>query len=652
MSVQYKRYGDVAIVTIDNPPVNALSQDVRQGLLDALSFCEENADISCVVLNCTGRTFVAGADIKEFGKPPIAPHLPDVLLAIENATKPWLAAIHGTALGGGLELAMVCHARIASVDAKMGLPEVNLGLIPGAGGTVRLPRLVAPSLALDTIAGGKPISAPQALKAGLIDKIADDDLTQSALDYAKTMPRDILPTLDKQPCEPIDISAFEAQKVKLLAKAGGQISVRAAIAAVDRALEAEPLLALHQERQSFVELKASSQSRALRHIFFAERATLSDPRCKAKAKAINQIGIIGGGTMGAGIAAACLLAGLQVTMIETKKAAAEQGRARVHTILADTAKRGLISPDTHTQLHSNFKVGIDYKSLSNTDLVIEAVFEDMAVKKSVFAELDRVTRNDAILATNTSYLNVNEIAECVSDPSRVVGLHFFSPAHIMKLLEIVVPENVSDEVIATASAFAKRLKKTAVLAGVCDGFIGNRIMSAYRREADYLIEDGAMPQDVDRAMRDFGFPMGIFQMQDLAGLDIAWAMRKRKASTQDLAASASSERYVEIADKLCEQGRIGRKSGKGWYLYKSGKPEVDPHVTALIVAQRRAKNIQPVTFTDLEIMSRILSSMQSEAARVLDEGIAFRADDIDVVMTSGYGFPRWRGGPMFMKHNQ
>lgn len=647
MAVQYQRNGSVAVVAIDNPPVNAVSQQVRQGLLDALKFCEEDPNILSVVLFCKGRTFVAGADIKEFGKPPIEPYLPDVFLAIENSTKPWVAAIHGTALGGGLELAMVCHARIASPDAKMGLPEVNLGLIPGAGGTVRLPRLVAPEFALNMIAGGKPVSASQALAAGLIDEIAEGDLITSALDYAKSMSSNNYSTLQKEPQKLDDISAFEIQKAKILTKARGQISISAAITAVDRALEMEPSKALLEERMAFEGLKSSLQSKALRHIFFAERATLSDPRCRTEARPFDHIGVIGGGTMGAGIAAACLLSGLQVTMIEVKKDAAEAGQAQVIKTLADTTKRGLITEEKRAKLETNFKVDTDYGSLSNTNLIIEAVFEDMAVKKSVFAALDRATSKETILATNTSYLDVDEIAESVTNPSRVIGLHFFSPAHIMKLLEIVLPEKVSDDVIATAAALAKRLKKTAVLSGVCDGFIGNRIMSAYRREADYIIEDGALPHDVDRAMRDFGFPMGIFEMQDMAGLDISWAMRKRKAPTRD-----PNERYVNIADTLCEQGRFGRKTGMGWYLYDAGKPVVDPQVTELIIAEQNRKQIKPIAFTGEEIMDRILSSMQFEASRVLDEGIALKDDDIDVVMTSGYGFPRWRGGPMFMKKNQ
>ncbi len=644
MAVSIEHQNDVAIVTIDNPPVNAVSQEVRQGLMDAVKSADENSAVNAVVLLCAGRTFVAGADIKEFGKPPVEPHLPDVMHAIENAQKPWVAAIHGTALGGGLELTMACRARVALKDARMGMPEVNLGLIPGSGGTVRLPRLVAPELALTMIAGGKPITASKAKAAGLIDELVEDDLRSAAITYAsKISTATTSATLQRDAIKPIDIDAFEKQKAKLLAKARGQMSIAAAVGSVDNALSQDAETALTNERATFIELKASDQSNALRHIFFAERATLSDPRCKGSAKPFDLIGVIGGGTMGAGISTACLLAGCEVAMIETSDDAATAGQERVITALQSSFDRRLISEQQFTQMQSNFSVSTNYQSLSAAQLVIEAVFEDMSVKKTVFEQLDQATPANAVLASNTSYLDINQIAECVRDPSRVIGLHFFSPAHIMKLLEIVLPDKVSDENIATAAAFAKRLKKTAVLSGVCDGFIGNRIMSSYRREADYLIEDGALPEQVDRAMRDFGFPIGVFEMQDMAGLDIAWAMRKRQAATRDPAT-----RYVTIADQLCEAGRFGRKTGKGWYVYESGKPIVDPEVTAIIEAERQRQQIQPQNLTDTQVIDRIMHAMQSEAQKVLDEGIAAKASDIDVVMTSGYSFPRWRGGPMFM----
>lgn len=643
MSVTVEESGPIAVVTVDNPPVNALSQPVREGLLDAVHLCDANPSIRAVVLTCAGRTFVAGADIKEFGKAPVAPHLPDVLTDIENAKKPWVAAIHGTALGGGLELAMACRTRVAASTAKMGLPEVTLGLIPGAGGTVRLPRLVSADLALTMIAGGKPINAREAQAAGLISACVDGDMVEAAKRAADALTGNEPTVLGRPVIEPQGREQFDDLKRKLLSKARGQASIAAAVKAVETALACPAETALEKERATFLDLKGSDQSAALRHIFFAERATLSDPRCKMDPRSVGHVGVIGGGTMGAGIAAACVLADLRVTLVERDRDAATAGADRVLSILEQSTKRGIISADRKTALVEKFAAVDTYAPLEQVDLVIEAVFEDMDVKKQVFKELDRITRKDTILATNTSYLDVNEIAQTIDDPSRVVGLHFFSPAHIMKLLEIVLPENVADDVVATAAALSKRLRKTAVLSGVCDGFIGNRIMSAYRREADYLLEDGALPDQVDRAMRDFGFPMGIFEMQDLAGLDIGWAMRKRRAATRD-----PEERYVDIADKLCERERFGRKSGKGWYVYPSGKAEIDPEVTALILAERERKGITGTTFTDEEIMARIMASMQSEARKVLEEGIALSGSDIDVVMINGYAFPRWRGGPMFM----
>ena len=644
MPVCVDRQDDVAVVTIENPPVNAASQVVRQGLVEAVKECDADPRLKAVVLACAGRTFVAGADIREFGKPPMEPQLPDVVLAIENAKKPWIAAIHGTALGGGLELALGCHARVADAGAKMGLPEVNLGLIPGAGGTVRLPRVASAEMALTMVSSGKPVSAMAAYEAGLVDCVADGGLLEAAISFARTAT--LAKTLDRELNAPTNSDAFAALKAGVLKKARGQLSIQAAVDAIDRALSMNTKEALNAERDAFQYLKATDQSAALRHVFFAERATTSDPRCKGEARTLTNIGIIGGGTMGAGIAAACLLAGFAVTMIERDAQAASDGRGRVAGILDQSLKRGLISQDRRTELANAFVASDSYDALADVDLVIEAVFEDVDVKKQVFSELDRVTRSDAILATNTSYLDVNAIAETVKDPSRVIGLHFFSPAHIMKLLEIVVPDKVADDVVATAAQLAKRLRKTAVLSGVCDGFIGNRIMSAYRREADYLIEDGAMPWDVDRAMRDFGFGMGVFEMQDLAGLDIAWAMRKRKAATRD-----PEERYVEIADRLCEAGHFGRKTGRGWYSYDDGKAVPAPETQTLIESERARRGIESQTLSDDQIMNRILGAMQREGTAVLEEGIAQKSSDIDVTMISGYGFPRWRGGPMFMAEN-
>lgn len=643
MAVTRTHEGTIAVVTIDNPPVNATSHAVRQGLLDALRETEADPAIKAVVLLCAGRTFVAGADIREFGQPPKEPHLPDLLWQIEGASKPWVAAIHGTALGGGFELAMACHYRIAVAEAKLGLPEVSLGLIPGGGGTARLPRLMPLDQALDMIASGKPIRATQAQEAGVIDAIANGALKIAAIAMAQRLdaPR---PTRECSVIAERKSGAFEAAAQKIQARAKGQLAPSAAVEALQNARDLPIDAALEAERALFLKLRDSDQSKALRHIFFAERGTTRAERLKnADPLALAHIGVVGGGTMGAGIAAACLLAGLRVTMIERNAEAAEAGAKRLHAIIDESLARGKLTAEAHAERRAAFAAHASYNALGDADLVIEAVFEDMSVKHDVFAALDTATRKTAILATNTSYLDVAQIAAATRHPARVIGLHFFAPAHIMKLLEIVVPESASDQALATAVSLGKKLGKIPVLAGVCDGFIANRIMSAYRREAEYMLEDGALPWEIDTAFEAYGFPMGPFRMQDLSGLDISWAMRKRQAATRDPAM-----RYVDIGDKLCEAGHFGRKSGRGYYLYDAaGKASPSAETEALILEESARKSITRQSFSADEIMARILSVMHTEAKRVLDEGIAQSADDIDVVMVNAFGFPRWRGGPMF-----
>ena len=645
MAVCIEHAGLAARVVIDNPPVNAASHAVRTGLIRALDEIESSCGIRAVVLCCAGRSFVAGADIKEFDAPPVAPFLPDVLMAIEGAAKPWVAAIHGFALGGGLELAMACHGRVASADARLGLPEVTLGLIPGAGGTVRLPRLVPAERALEMIAGGKPISAPTALAAGLVDRIAEDALIEEALDLAHMLSRvPVVPTLSRPRRTASSAKAFDAARDRIAARSRGQVAPAAAIAAVERALREPPESALVAERDSFRDLKAGPQSAALRHLFAAERQAPKVPEADAsESLPLDSVGIVGGGTMGAGIGAACLLRGFPVSLVERDATAARSARRRTEDVLEGARKRGVIGPDQHAAARRAFRVSVDPGVLSDAGFVIEAVYEEMAAKRDVFALLDEVTLPAAVLATNTSYLDVNGIAESVADPSRVIGLHFFAPAYVMRLLEVVVPDAASSAAIATGLALAKRLGKVAVPSGVCEGFIANRIMSSYRREADLMIEEGAMPWDVDAAMRGFGYPMGVYEMQDLSGLDIAWAMRKRRAARQP-----AEERPVAIADRLCEAGRFGRKAGRGWYDYASGEAVPDPEVEALIEAESRSRRVIRRAFSEAQIMERILGAMQREARAVLSERIARRASDIDVAMVLGYGFPRWRGGPMFM----
>ena len=628
-------------VEIDNPPVNATNQAVRQGLLDSLDQIAATDGVKAVILTCAGRTFVAGADIKEFGNP-LTPYLPDVLNKIAESSVPWVAALKGTALGGGLELAMACHGRIADKTAKMGLPEVTLGILPGAGGTVRLPRLIPMANAIQMITGGKPISAATALDWGLIDRISEGDLNADAEAFALqlTHPGD----LAARPVRDADAIDWQVEEQALSKKSRGSAAPLEALAALRDAASLPYDQAMANERERFLRLSASEEARALRHIFFAERgAGRSLQQTGAEPVDLSRVGVIGGGTMGAGIAVALLLSGSQVCLIERDEAAAQTARQRVADTIAASVKRGVIDPAKGDETLSRLTTATDYAALADCPLVIEAVFEDMAVKGEVFDRLDKVMPPEAILATNTSYLDVDKLAETTVDPSRVLGLHFFSPAHVMKLLEVVRGRDTGPRAMATAGALAKRLKKIAVVAGVCDGFIGNRIMNAYRRDCEFMLEEGALPQQIDAAMQEFGFAMGVYAVQDLSGLDISWAQRKARAPYR-----APDERYAHIADRLCEAGRLGRKTGKGFYDYSSGKAEIDPEVTRIIEEESAKAGRQRRDFSHQEIMDRILSVMQAEGHAVLAEGIAESGDDIDVVMINGYGFPRHKGGPMFM----
>jgi len=635
---------DLAIVTIDNPPVNASSHAVRAGIAEAVAQTNENSSVKAVILTCAGTTFVAGADITEFGKPPQAPTLPDVINAIEQACVPWVAAVHGTALGGGLEITLGCRFRIADEKSSLGLPEVNLGLIPGAGGTARLPRLVAMDDALKLITSGKAIKADKAKSLGLVDKLVSGELLNAAKAFARehVIGSDRPATHEQPIISPI--SNEESESSVKAASSRNQFAKAAAIeTVVDGAkLPFEESLVLAQN--TFQQLRESDQSKALRHLFFAERSVSKIPALKGiKPSAINEVGIIGGGTMGAGIASSALLSDFKVILIERDEESAANAQINVEKILATSVSRGIISEEKNTALLSNFSTSTDYSSLSTADLVIEAVFEDISVKNVVFEKLDEETKPTAILASNTSYLDMDAIANATNNPSRVVGLHYFSPAHIMKLVEVIRTKVVAPEVLATTLRFAKMTGKIAVPTGNCRGFIGNRIMSAYRKTSECLIEDGALPHQVDAAMKNYGYPMGIFEMQDLAGLDIGWAMRKALSAEEK-----AESRYVDIADKLCEDKRFGRKTGSGYYRYEDGKtPERDPWVEQLIASESARKGIARRSFTEEQIMSAILDQINTEAAAILQEGIAASPEAIDVVMVNGYGFPRWRGGPMF-----
>lgn len=644
--IGYKRVGDIAVLSAQNPPVNALGIDVRRGLMAGIERAESEG-ARAVLIYGAGRTYFAGADIREFGKPPQDPSLPALCDRIEASPLLVISAIHGTALGGGLEVALSCHYRIAVPFAKVGLPEVNLGIIPGAGGTQRLPRVAGVEAALGMITTGRHVRASEALEMGVLDKIQEGDPREIGLAYA----RDLLeanahrrPICDMARPTPID---FDAAYDAVLKKGRGQLSPAIAVRAVQASCEAENFTAGQvRERELFMELMASDQRKGLIHAFFSERAVSKLPELEGiEARNLHQIGVVGGGTMGAGIATSALLAGLQVVLLEMSQEAAHAAKDRIASNLAGAVKRGKLSPeDQEDILRDRLILSTDYDALSGVDLAIEAVFEDIEVKKQVFAQLDAVCKIGAVLATNTSYLDINEIAGSTGRPGDVIGLHFFSPAHVMKLLEIVVAEHTTPEVVATGFALGKRLGKVSVRAGVCDGFIGNRILNAYRTCADHMVLDGASPFQIDAALTDFGFAMGPFAVSDLAGLDIGWAARKRKRAA-GLDPRARDSFY---ADRLCEAGHFGQKTGKGYYIYEKGKRggEPNPEALALIEAERAAQNISPREFTDAEIVRRYLVAMVNEAAKVVGDGIAHRPLDVDVTLLYGYGFPRYWGGPL------
>jgi 3-hydroxyacyl-CoA dehydrogenase len=639
--VRYERAGDVALVAVDNPPVNAASHAVRAGLVAALERAAEEG-VRAVGLYGEGRTFIAGADIREFGRPPADPWLPGVCDAIENSPVPVACTIHGTALGGGLEVAMAAHARVALPSARMGLPEVTLGIIPGAGGTQRMPRLAGVARALDLILSARQASAKEALEAGLIDWIEDGAPRDVALRAARAVAEGKIGwrRTGDLPAERDDAAVAEA--IGRLERRSPQLFAprRAAEAVGSSHLPLEE--GLRRERALFEECLDHPQRAALIHAFFAERAVAKIPEAGATPRAVGAVGVLGGGTMGSGIATAALLAGLRTVLVERDAEALARARATVEGNLAGAVERGKLSEGRRAEALEAFRGETDMAALSEADLVVEAVFEDMDLKREVFARLDAVARPGAVLATNTSYLDVDAIAAATARPGDVLGLHFFSPAHVMRLLEVVVGERTAPEAVATGFALARRMRKVAVRAGVCDGFIGNRILAHYRKAVDHLVLDGAAPEQVDAALEAWGFALGPFAVSDLAGLDIGWATRKRLAPTRP-----PEERYSAVADRICEMGRFGRKSGRGFYLYEDGRRRPDPEVAAIVAAERERHGIAPREVEDGEIVDRVLTAMAAEGARVLEEGIALRPSDIDVTFLAGYGFPRFRGGPMF-----
>jgi len=640
-----ERHGAVSVITIDNPPVNALSQKVRAGLLRYLEEADNDAECAAIVIHCAGRTFIAGADIKEFGKPPQVPYLPDLIARIEACQKPVVAAIHGTALGGGFEVALGCHYRLADKAAAVGLPEVTLGLLPGASGTQRLPRLTGAAIALDMMLSGKPVRAPQALESGAIDRVAaGDDLQSEAIEYAAACvaggPRRIR-EMQVPAAEP---GLFDARRKKIAARTRGLISPEKIIRCVELSTEVSFDAGCAAEREFFLECMASPQSAGLRHAFFAERGVARVPGIgkDTSTRESKRVAVLGAGTMGAGIAYSCLSAGFEVVMLDNDDAGLERGERTIDGLYSGGVQRGKVSESDMRQGLGRFDVSQRYEDLADVDLVIEAVFENMAVKKEVFGKLDDVCKPGAILATNTSTLDIDEIAASTSRPQDVIGLHFFSPAHIMRLLEIVRGRETAPDVIASSLALAKRLGKIGVVVGNCFGFVGNRMLYSYGRENQLLLLEGAAPEYIDRVLYDWGMAMGPNAVGDLAGLDVGYNVRQERSDLPD------DPRFYRVADMLAELGRYGQKTGKGMFLYEAGsrKPLPDPEVTTLINNEAQRLGIEQRDIGKEEIVQRCIYGLIVEGARILEDGIASRSGDIDVVWMNGYGFPRHRGGPM------
>ena len=642
--VGLQKDGEIAAITVDNPPVNALKQVVRAGLLSTLTQARDDAATRAIVLVGAGRTFIAGADITEFGKPSQAPSLPEIIGLIENSPKPVIAAMHGTPLGGGLELTLACHFRIAAPGTRLGLPEIKLGLIPGAGGTQRLPRLVGMDRAMAMILSGEPVPAQQALADALIDEIVEGDLTAAAVAFARRVlaekrplrrVRDLEGKIEPLRANPEKFAELAAANTK---RSRGLHAPARAIEALRWTLDVPFDEAVTRERATFTELIADEQSKAQRHIFFAEREAAKVPGVSKDVlpREIKRAAVIGAGTMGGGIAMCFANAGIPVTVVEAAPEALTRGLDTVAKNYRTSVSRGTLTTAEMDRRMGLFNGVTDIEAVSDADIVIEAVFEEMPIKKQVFGNLDRLAKPDAVLASNTSYLDVNEIGASTKRPQSVLGMHFFSPANVMRLLEVVRGKATAPDVLATALAVGRRLGKVPVVVGVCHGFVGNRMLRARSIEAERLLLEGALPHEVDGAIGEFGFPMGPFAMSDLAGLDVSWRMRKAQGVR------------AEIADSLCEAGRFGQKTGKGFYLYEAGSrsPRPDPKVEALIVGASARLGVKRRSIGREEIIERLIYPMINEGARILEEGIALHSGDIDVIWIHGYGFPIWRGGPM------
>ena len=654
MTAEYKVQGDVAVIAMNNPPVNGLGYETRVGITNGLEKANADPAVKAIVLTGAGKAFSGGADIKEFNSPRAMqePILLSVITAVENSQKPVVAAVHSVAMGGGLELALGAHYRIAAPGAKIALPEVKLGLIPGAGGTVRLPRVLGAETALNLLVKGDPVTSE--VLAGLpgqklFDKMAASP--ESLLDEAIAFAREVaakggeLPLVRHLPCKhPQGPAYFQFARNMVRGMAKNFPAPEKCVDAVENATKLKFDDALAKEREIFINLMQTPECKALRHIFAAERAAskIPDVGSDVKPRAVNKVAVIGAGTMGGGISMNFLNAGIPVTILETKQEALDRGLATIRKNYESQVKRGKLKQDKYEQRMALLTPTLKYEDIADADLVIEAVFEEMGVKEQVFKKLDEVMKPGAILASNTSTLDVDKIAAFTKRPQDVVGMHFFSPANVMKLLEVVRGAKTAKDVLATVMAIAKKIRKTAVVSGVCDGFIGNRMIEQYSRQAGFLLEEGATPQQVDKAIEKFGFAMGPFRMGDLAGNDIGWAIRKRRyVEKPDM-------KYSKTADLLCEMGRYGQKTGAGWYDYQPGKRDAIPSklVEEMVEKHRKDQGITPRKISDQEIVERLVYSLVNEGARIVEDGIASKASDIDMVYLTGYGFPIWRGGPM------
>ena len=649
--VKIRTEGRIAIIEIDSPPVNALSHTVREGIMQSLQIAIEDEAVKAIVLSCAGRTFIAGADIREFGLPPKTPHLPEVVAALEASPKLVVASIHGTALGGGFEIALGCHYRVARVDARVGLPEVKLGLLPGAGGTQRLPRLIGVQAALPMMISGNPVGASKAAEMGAVDQVVQDDLLNESIAYAEKLLDEGAPIrrlCDRQ-IDPASIpeNFYDEFRLANIRRMRGYYSPERIISAVQAAEQLPFEKGMERERDLFIKCMRSAESLALRHVFFAERqaAKVAGLTKDTPLRDIKSVAMIGAGTMGGGIAMNFASKGIPVHMVDVDAAAIERGMAVVHSNYMRGVKKGRMSTAQFDQLMQLFIATTDYADLADVDLVIEAVFENMEVKKQIFKRLDQVCKPGAILASNTSTLDLDEIARSISRPSDVVGMHFFSPANIMRLLEVVQGAATAPDVMATVMKLARQIGKVGVVSGVCHGFIGNRMLEGYIREAGIMLLEGAKPEQIDQVLYEFGMPMGPIAMGDLAGIDVGAKVREERRRKGTFPAD---ERFGLVADKLVAMGRCGQKTNAGVYHYEPGSrvPVPDPLVKDLVQSEAARLGIKQRAIDDDEILTRCIYPLINEGARILDEGIAQRASDIDVVWINGYGFPPYRGGPM------